>query len=179
MDENELSFLTLEQTQALLRALAEGKNRHTAMVARVCLATGARWSGVEGLQLRHVRHAQVHYAGTKSSKIRTVPITTEFEAELHAHHDHAETGTRLFAYAYSAFRDGIVRAGIELQKGQLTQVLRHTFASHFMMNGGNILVLQRALGHANLMMTMRYAHLAPDHLQEVTKLNPLSALTVG
>ena len=179
VDENELSFLTLEQSQALLRALAEGKNRHTAMVARVCLATGARWSEAEGLQLRHVRHAQIHYAGTKSSKVRTVPITAEFEAELHAHHDHAETGTRLFAYAYSAFRDGIERAGIELQKGQLTHVLRHTFASHFMMNGGNILVLQRALGHANLTMTMRYAHLAPDHLQEVTKLNPLSALTAG
>ena len=55
--------------------------------------------------------------------------------------------------------------------------LRHTFASHFMMNGGNILVLQRSLGHANLTMTMRYAHLAPDHLQEVVKLNPLTALT--
>jgi len=42
-----------------------------------------------------------------------------------------------------------------------------------MMNGGNILVLPRALGHANLTMTMRYAHLAPDHLQEVIRLNPL------
>ena len=49
----------------------------------------------------------------------------------------------------------------------------HTFASHFMMNGGNILVLQRSLGHANLTMTMCYAHLAPDRLQEVVKLNPL------
>ena len=104
------------------------------MVARVCLATGARWSEAGGLQLRHVRHAQIHYAGTKSSKVRTVPITTEFEAELHAYHDHAETGRRLFAYSYSAFRDGSERAGIELQKGQLTHVLRHTLASHFMMN---------------------------------------------
>ena len=42
-----------------------------------------------------------------------------------------------------------------------------------MMNGGNILVLQRSLGHANLTMTMCYAHLAPDRLQEVVKLNPL------
>ncbi|MFZ5525316.1 MAG: tyrosine-type recombinase/integrase, partial [Pseudomonadota bacterium] len=82
------------------------------------------------------------------------------------------------AYAYSAFRDAIERAGITLQEGQLTHVLRHTFASHFMINGSNILVLQRSLGHANLTMTMRYAHLAPDHLQEVVKLNPLTALTV-
>lgn len=43
-------------------------------------------------------------------------------------------------------------------------MLRHTFASHFMMAGGNILTLQKLLGHATLAMTMRYAHLSPDHL---------------
>ncbi len=39
-------------------------------------------------------------------------------------------------------------------------MLRHTFASHFMMNGGNILVLQHVLGHTDIKMTMRYAHFA-------------------
>lgn len=38
------------------------------------------------------------------------------------------------------------------------------------MNGGNILVLQKLLGHSSLTMTMRYAHLAPDHLQEAVLL---------
>ena len=42
--------------------------------------------------------------------------------------------------------------------------LRHTFASHFMMNGGNIYDLQKMLGHSSLEMTQRYAHLAPEHL---------------
>jgi site-specific recombinase XerD len=42
--------------------------------------------------------------------------------------------------------------------------LRHTMASHFMMSGGNILTLQKLLGHSTLAMTMVYAHLAPDHL---------------
>jgi site-specific recombinase XerD len=51
----------------------------------------------------------------------------------------------LFAYAYSAFRDGVERAGLELPDGQMTHILRHTFASHFMMNGGNILALQKIL----------------------------------
>lgn len=58
----------------------------------------------------------------------------------------------------------------------LTHVLQHTFASHFIMNGGNILVLQKILGHSNLTMTMRYAHLAPGHLQEAKTLNPLARL---
>ncbi len=45
-----------------------------------------------------------------------------------------------------------------------------------MMNGGNILVLQQILGHQS--MTMRYAHFAPDHLEEAIKLNPLSSTAI-
>jgi integrase len=44
--------------------------------------------------------------------------------------------------------------------------LRHTFASHFVMSGGNILTLQKILGHADIKMTLVYAHLAPDFLGE-------------
>lgn len=39
--------------------------------------------------------------------------------------------------------------------------LRHTFASHWVMKGGDVFKLQQILGHANIAMTMRYAHLAP------------------
>ncbi|OCA65090.1 hypothetical protein A9R10_00050 [Aeromonas piscicola] len=69
----------------------------------------------------------------------------------------------------------IERAGMELLPGQNTHVLRHTFASHFMMNGGNILMLQKILGHSTIAMTMRYAHFAPDHLEDAMRLNPLTA----
>ncbi|MCO5142051.1 MAG: site-specific integrase, partial [Oligoflexia bacterium] len=44
--------------------------------------------------------------------------------------------------------------------------LRHTFASHFMMNGGNIYDLQKILGHSSLEMTQRYAHISPEHLDD-------------
>lgn len=178
IEERELSFLTFDQIQLLLGALIDGRNRHAALVAKICLSTGARWGEAESLEAHHLRNCQLQFAGTKSGKVRALPITPELAAELKAHHDPHETGQRLFAPCYSAFREAIERASIKLQDGQLTHVLRHTFASHFMMNGGNILVLQRSLGHANLTMTMRYAHLSPDHLQEVVKLNPLSALTL-
>lgn len=68
------------------------------------------------------------------------------------------------------------RAGIETPAGQLTRVLRHTFASHFMMNGGNILVLQRILGNTDIKVTMRYAHFSPDHLFEALSFNPLNKM---
>lgn len=60
----------------------------------------------------------------------------------------------------------LATTSIKLPIGQATHVLRHTFASHFVMRGGKILVLQKILGHTSLAMTMRYAHLAPEHLQD-------------
>ena len=39
--------------------------------------------------------------------------------------------------------------------------LRHTFASHYMMRGGDLYKLQKLLGHKSIEMTQRYAHLAP------------------
>jgi integrase len=53
--------------------------------------------------------------------------------------------------------------------------LRHTFASHFMMNGGNIYDLQKILGHSSLEMTQRYAHMSPDHLAEAIQIVSFSA----
>ncbi len=39
--------------------------------------------------------------------------------------------------------------------------LRHTFASHWMITGGERFKLQRILGHSSPMMTERYVHLSP------------------
>lgn len=42
--------------------------------------------------------------------------------------------------------------------------LRHTFASHLVMAGIDITTVSRLLGHKSLTMTLRYAHLAPNHV---------------
>jgi integrase len=44
--------------------------------------------------------------------------------------------------------------------------LRHTFASHWMQNKGNLFKLSKVLGHKNIQMTMRYAHMEPDAFAE-------------
>jgi integrase len=43
--------------------------------------------------------------------------------------------------------------------------LRHTFASWLVQRGRTLREVQEALGHQTLMMTMRYSHLAPEHLR--------------
>jgi len=41
--------------------------------------------------------------------------------------------------------------------------LRHTFASQFMMAGGDLWVLRGILGHKTVQMTLRYSHLSPAY----------------
>ena len=168
--ETELSWLTLDEIPVLLEACDAGRNPFCGQVARVCLATGARWSEAESIERPQVFEDRLRFVGTKNRQIRTVPISREV-LELFP-----MCPGRQFESCYSAFREAVDRSGIVLPRGQLSHVLRHTFASHFMQNGGNLLVLQRILGHHSITVTQRYAHFAPDHLEQALSLNPLVIL---
>ncbi len=165
--EKELYWLKSHEISELLETLKSSKS-DCYHIARICLATGARWSEAENLELNHINGNKITYIDTKNCKNRTVPVSKAFIDSI------PKREGRLFKYSYSTLKRFINKTSIELPDGQLSHVLRHTFASHFIMNGGNILVLQKILGHSSLDVTMRYAHLAPEHLEEAITKNPLS-----
>ncbi|BBL72801.1 phage integrase [Methylogaea oryzae] len=175
IQEKELSYLTTPQIEHLFEELQKSKNADVLLATKIALATGARWSEAQFLRREQLQGEAVTFTNTKAGKNRTVPIASRLAEELRAH---KESG-RLFGPCYGAFREAMQRTKIELPEGQMAHVLRHTFASHFIMNGGNILTLQRILGHYSITVTMRYAHLAPDHLEEAKKMNPLAVLTLS
>ncbi|HEI9871260.1 TPA: tyrosine-type recombinase/integrase [Morganella morganii] len=165
--ESEMAFLTHEQINELLVSCDQSSANDLTLIVKIALSTGARWSEAEELTGSQVTKNKITFVKTKGKKNRTVPIGDELYTEI------PKKRGRLFTGCYSAFRTAVRRAKIELPAGQLSHVLRHTFASHFMMNGGNILVLQKILGHTDIKMTMRYAHFSPDHLEDAVRLNPL------
>jgi integrase len=47
--------------------------------------------------------------------------------------------------------------------------LRHSFASNLAMAGVDLMVIQKLMRHASYQMTLRYAHLHPEHLLGITE----------
>ncbi|WP_353389577.1 phage integrase [Halopseudomonas sabulinigri] len=175
-DQVELTFLSLPQLQHLLEECKASQNNHCYPVALICASTGCRWNEAESLTRSCVYAGKVHFHKTKNSRSRAVPISAEVEKLILQ--NALPGGGRLFVSCRASFRGAYERCGFDTP-GQLTHILRHTFASHFMMGGGDILTLQRILGHSDIKMTMRYSHLSPEHLISALSLSPLAQLKLG
>lgn len=169
LQERGLTYLTTEQIAILRKAVQQSQDwQRLLAIVDLCLATGARWSEAEKITKAQIAPDRVTYVLTKSKKARTVQIDARLSSRLRSLLPLAPCGNR-----FDAFSRAVARSGIELPKGQLTHVLRHSFASHYIMNGGNIIALQKILGQSSINITMRYAHLADDFTSEAVQLNSL------
>ena len=131
VQESELPCLAADQIHDLLSELQKGKNRHAAIVARVCLATGARWSEAGRLKIRAPVQEPESIGEHLIREGALPPIESKLAQQLRSHHLKAETGQRVFAPCNAAFLNAVKRSGLELQDEQFTHLLRHTFASQF------------------------------------------------
>lgn len=155
-----MAWLSKDQIRLLLDECCRHEHPDLEMVVRICLSTGAQCSEAEGLRKSQLTKYKITYTYTKGRKNLTVPISKELYDRLPS-----DKKSHLFSDCYGAFRTALERTGIELPVGQ--------FASHFMMNGGKLLVLQQIIGHTDIKMTMRYVYFSPDHLVDTVKFNLL------
>ncbi|MRT15294.1 integrase [Buttiauxella gaviniae ATCC 51604] len=162
-----MSFLSTGEITRLLGML-EGDNYR---LATLCLSTGARWGEARSLRREHIIHNRVHFLKTKTGQARVVPVSADAVTSIV--HGDLPSGLLFPSANYNLFRSILKTAKPDLPRGQASHVLRHTFATHFMINGGNIITLQRILGHARIEQTMAYAHFAPEYLQDAIAFNPL------
>lgn len=170
--ERTMAFLQKEQISLLLEQVESHQRKDMLKIVKLCLSTGARWNEAAQLKGSQLSKFKVTFTNTKTKKNRSVPISESLYNGIYK-----STSGKLFEECYTPFCYILKnKIGVELPSGQASHVLRHTFASHFMMNGGNILVLRDILGHADISMTMRYAHFAPDHLSEAITHNPITSL---
>ncbi|MEZ9233275.1 tyrosine-type recombinase/integrase [Vibrio amylolyticus] len=177
-DQRALAFLSKLDITDFLEQLESFKDEsrtvcipQMVLIAKICLATGARISEALELKCSQVSKFKLTFINTKGKRIRSVPISENLHREIV---EMAVSKDEVFSITYTSAHKYIKLAlPSYVPKGQATHVLRHTFATHFMINRGDILILQRILGHQKIEQTMVYAHFSPDHLIQAVELNPL------
>lgn len=174
-----LRFLSRDEIPKFLEACA--KQPHLWEIAQYALNTGCRQSEILGLKWENVDlvHGLIRLNITKSGEGRDIPINDTLKPILQKRHDNNKKNIPYVFYDYRtndrfgeikrSFHTACDRAGI---KNFRFHDMRHTFASHLVMSGVDLMTVKDLLGHKTLTMTVRYAHLAPNH-----KLSAINVLT--
>ena len=170
-------FLSREEIDRLLEALdrhvQSDSARQQADIVRLLLFTGCRRGEIVGLRWSEVQGDALALADTKTGP-RRVPLNSHARSIL----DRQPRGESPFVFPspYDPSRPrgpelGLwyrVRREIGLEDVRLHD-LRHTHASHAVMNGVPVPVVSRLLGHSNPRMTLRYSHLGDRDIEQAAE----------
>ena len=165
--EGRLRWLTPEEATRLLDACRKSRNEHLTDLVEFALFTGMRRGEVLALTWERVDRARgvVLLDVTKSGKRREVPLNSRADAVLARRGSKSlglVFGTRNWDHFRSAWENAVERA--KLADFHFHD-LRHTFASWAVQRGASLQEVKDLLGHHSLAMTLRYGHLAPEHLR--------------
>ncbi len=169
-----LRWLTEEEITRLLDAAAKSRNKELRATVIVALNTGLRRGELLGLTWERVDLSRgvIRLELTKSGRRREVPMNDDSYRALVGLDPKAHGRVFKTRYIQTAYNNAVEAAKLDDVN---FHTLRHTFASWAVMRGVTLKELQELLGHASLAMTMRYAHLAPEHLR--TAVSRLEGLT--
>lgn len=179
-------YLSPDECEVLL-SHANGMFREMILAA---LRTGMRQGELKGLQWSAidwesrvviVKHSycdrEKKIGPPKNNRIRSIPLDTDLYEILYR--KRRNTGFVFTNAKGQPLNHSWISYHLEkaCQRAGLRQiswhVLRHTFASHLAMRGVPLNAVQALLGHSTIIMTMRYAHVAPSTMRAAIELlNP-------
>ena len=144
---------------------------------------GLRCMEVRNIELKHLDYDRclLHIVQSKGNKDRYVPLSLHLirgiktyitieHPQKYLFEGHGNPQGKGFDGSYSqrgvqwAVKTVAAQAGI--LKDVHTHMLRHTYATHLLEDGVNILTVQKMMGHSNIDSTMLYLHVCqtPDQL---------------
>lgn len=155
------------EVRGLLKVCGLLKHR---LLIGLCYGCGLRCAEVRQLRLADVdtERGMIHVHQGKGNKDRCLPMGSMLARGIRSYIDAERPGKFLLegnkGEAYSqrgaqwAISQAVKKAGIV--KEVTLHTLRHTYATHLLEQGVNILVIKELLGHAHIETTMIYLHLA-------------------
>jgi integrase/recombinase XerD len=178
--------LSPEEVAQLLEAARPGRERVLFQTAYAC---GLRLMEVLSLQVQDIDSARMllHVRQGKGNKDRLVPLSLKLLTELRAYWRSQRPTQWLFSAkgqqgpvhpqtVQRQLQRAVKKAG--LRKPATMHTLRHSYATHMLEAGVDVMTLQKILGHRQLSTTARYLHLRGDQLQRLPSLLDRLALPV-
>lgn len=173
-------YLAADEIEKLLDACGRSDNPQLYPFIAVGLNTGMRLGELTALEWKdidfkrgilRVDNKKDHH--TKNYQVRAIPMNETLVAVLRkmprrlgsSYVFQRKDGSK-FHKMRTGFGNAVKRSGIPHVR---FHDLRHTFASHLVMGGVDIRTVQELLGHKDIRMTMRYSHLAPDHMTKAVR----------
>jgi integrase len=176
VDAARVRYLSVDEAKRLINA-ADGEFR---LLVKAALATGCRYGELADLSVADFNpdSETLHIRRSKSGKGRHVVLADEGAAlfnGLAAGRPSAapmlarDSGGRwLKSHQARPMANACARARIEPPVS--FHCLRHTYASHAIMNGAPLLVVAKNLGHADTRMVEKhYGHLAPSFIADAIR----------
>lgn len=176
--------LAKEEVADVLRMIDNFKHRTIIMFL---YSTGARVSECVNIKLTDIdsKRMQVNIQYGKGLKQRKVPLSPVLLKTLRLYFIEYKPKDYLFEGAkgkgshlgITAVRTICKNARFrtpQIKKAYTPHTFRHSFATHHLEQGTNLLVIQRLLGHSCLTNTLKYLHVQQLKLEKV--INPLDSL---
>lgn len=169
--------LSPDEVRQLLDA-ATGRDR---MLLQVTYACGLRVGELIRLQVSDIDSSRmvIHVRQGKGRKDRLVPLSQRLLEELRQYWRQTRPKTWLFpaprgdGHLGSAWVQKLCKRLVrqtKLTKAATPHTLRHSYATHLVEAGVDLMTLQKILGHRSLTTTTLYVHLSTRHLRQAPSL---------